>query len=196
MSTTAQVPPYDGMVLAGGRARRMAGLDKPGLVVEGKRLLDVALEALGGAGRRIVVGGSHPLPHGVQRVVESPPGSGPVAALAAGLAEVTAPVCVVLAADLPFVTAAHVQQLVLALAGGAAVAVDPDGRDQPLLAAYETAALVRALPAEVSGAPMKALLTAFPQAARVALAGEPAPWFDCDTRADLVRARERRESGR
>lgn len=196
MTPPGELPPYDGVVLAGGRARRMAGLDKPGLVVSGKRLLDVALEALGGAGRRVVVGGSHPLPHGVQRVVETPAGGGPVAALSAGLAEVTAPVCVVLAADLPFVTAAHVQQLVRALAGGAAVAVDPDGRDQPLLAAYETAALVRALPAEVSGAPMKSLLAAFPEAPRVALSGEPEPWFDCDTRADLARARERREPGR
>ncbi len=181
--------PYDAMVLAGGRARRMAGLDKPALLVEGRRLLDVALQAVEGASLRVVVGGAHELPAGVLRVVEEPIGGGPLAALAAGLSRVTAPVCVVLAADLPFVTSAHVAQLVLAVRAGGAVALDEDGRDQPLLAAYDVAALRAALPGDVEGAPMKVLLTALPDLARITLVGEPAPWFDCDTPDDLTRAR-------
>ena len=64
--------------------------------------------------------------------------------------------CVVLAADLPFVRRAHVEQLVAAVA----VAVDADGRDQPLLAAYDTAALRAALPGQPAGASMRQLLSA------------------------------------
>jgi molybdenum cofactor guanylyltransferase len=191
--TSAQppIPPYDGVVLAGGRARRMGGVSKPSLEVEGRRLLDLALAALDGASVRVVVGGTEALPEGIARVTEDPPGGGPVAALAAALPSLRAPRCVVLAADLPFVTAAHVEQLLAALDGAAAVAVDGDGRDQPLLAAYDVAALRAALPADVSGAPMRVLLARLSPVRRVALAGEPAPWFDCDEPADLEAARAR-----
>jgi molybdopterin-guanine dinucleotide biosynthesis protein A len=167
----------------------MGGTDKPSLRVDGRRLLDVALEALAGARRRVVVAASANLPAGVGLVSEDPPGAGPVAAIAAGLAQVSAPVCVVLAADLPFVTGAHVAQLLAALEGPAAVAVDGDGREQPLLAAYDTAALRRALPDEPAGASMRELLRGLQPVRQVVLAGEPDPWFDCDTEEELARAR-------
>ncbi|HUR14346.1 MAG TPA: NTP transferase domain-containing protein [Mycobacteriales bacterium] len=186
---SAPLPAYDGLVLAGGRARRMAGIDKPALVVGGRRLLDVALEALEEAANRFVVAGTADLPPGVVLVSEDPPGGGPVAAIAAGLARVTAPICVVLAADLPFVARAHVEQLVAAVAGSAALAVDADGRDQPLLAAYDSAALRRALPPAPQGASMRELLAVLGDPRRVTLSGDPAPWLDCDTGEDLDRAR-------
>ena len=189
--TTPPLPPYDGVVLAGGRARRMAGADKPALVVEGRRMLDVALDALSGAARRVVVAGAAEVPTVVELVCEDPPGGGPVAAVAAGLARVTAPVCVVLAADLPFVRRADVEELVRAVAGPGAMAVDADGRDQPLLAAYDTAALRAALPEAPAGASMRQLLDRLPTTARVVLTGSPAPWFDCDTEQDLEAARRR-----
>jgi molybdopterin-guanine dinucleotide biosynthesis protein A len=182
------LPEYDGLVLAGGRARRMAGADKPALVVHGRRLLDVALEALSGAEQRVVVAAAAEVPSGVELVSEDPPGGGPVAAIAAGLARVTAPVCVVLAADLPFVAPEHVAALVAAVEGAGAMAVDSAGRDQPLLAAYDTAVLRRALPDAPSGASMRQLLAALPDLTRVTLVGERAPWFDCDTEEDLERA--------
>lgn len=187
------LPPYDGLVLAGGRARRMSGADKPALVVDGRRLLDVALDALTGAQRRVVVAGAAELPPGVALVSEDPLGGGPVAAISAGLAEVTAPMCVVLAADLPFVAAEHVTELVAAVRGTGALAVDADGRDQPLLAAYDTAALRRALPTEPHGASMRQLLSQLPDLERVRLSGDPSPWFDCDTEEDLERARQPRD---
>lgn len=185
------LPPYDGLVLAGGRARRMSGVDKPSLVLDGRRLLDVALDALAGAQHRVVVAAAADLPAGVELVSEDPAGGGPVAAIAAGLGRVSAPVCVVLAADLPFVALEHVAELVAAVAGSGALAVDADGRDQPLLAAYDTAALRHALPDGPHGASMRQLLSALPDVRRVRLAGTPSPWFDCDTPEDLERARRR-----
>ena len=181
---------YDGVVLAGGRARRMGGVAKPGLEVDGRRLIDVALDALSGAGTRVVAGGADPLPDGVLRVCEEPAGGGPVAGLAAALDVVTAPVVVVLAADLPFVAAEHVAQLLSALgAGTASLAVDAHGREQPLLAAYDAAALRAALPDPVAGAPMRALVRALEPVGTVALVGRPVPWFDCDTEGELRAAR-------
>jgi len=181
--------PYDGVVLAGGRARRMGGAPKPVLEVGGRRLVDVALDALAGARRRVVVG-DLAVPGGVLLTREEPAGAGPVAALAAALPLVEADVCVVLAADLPFVTAAHVGQLVTEVDARSVVAVDREGREQPLLAAYETAALRAALPDEVEGAPMRLVLERLSRH-RVRLVGEPEPWFDCDVPADLETARAR-----
>jgi len=182
--------PYAGVVLAGGRARRMGGVAKPGLEVDGRRLVDVALDALASAVVRVVVGGAEPLPPGAVRVCEDPPGGGPVAALAAALEVVTAPVCVVLAADLPFVTEQHVAQLVAALGEApAALAVDAHGREQPLLAAYDVAALRAALPDPPAGAPMHRLVTGLAGIRLVELTGRPVPWFDCDTEGELRAAR-------
>ncbi|WP_290059801.1 molybdenum cofactor guanylyltransferase, partial [Amycolatopsis solani] len=93
---------YAGIVLAGGSARRLSGVDKPDLSVGGKPLLARAVHALDGAVRVIVVG---PRRAGFDVVWtrEPVPGTGPVAALAAGLAFVPddAEAVAVLAADLP-----------------------------------------------------------------------------------------------
>jgi molybdopterin-guanine dinucleotide biosynthesis protein A len=164
----------------------MGGVLKPALEVGGKRLLDVALDALAGAATRVVVGQVE-VPEGVLQACESPPGGGPVAALAAALPLLGSRVVVVLAADLPFVTRAHVERVVAAVEGAGAVAVDDGGRDQLLLAAYDVAALTAALPAEVSGASMRGL--GLGPLTRVRLEG--APWFDCDEPADLAAAHER-----
>jgi molybdopterin-guanine dinucleotide biosynthesis protein A len=163
----------------------MGGAAKPVLKVGGRRMLDVALDALAGARQRVVVG-DVAVPAGVRLTREEPLGAGPVAALAAALPLIRADLCVVLAADLPFVTAEHVRRLVEVAADGSAVAVDADGREQPLLAAYDVAALRAALPEDVNGAPMRVLRI---DVQTVHLDGDP--WFDVDHPADLETARSR-----
>ncbi len=194
---------YDAVLLAGGRATRLGGRPKPALRVGGVRLLDRVLAAVAGAGRRIVVGpAQRPAVSGPVVAVpytvtcEDPPGGGPVAAIAAGLEQVVAPVVVVLAADLPFLTPATVDGLLAELARGGDVAVllDAAGRDQLLVAAWHTAALRDRLTGlgEPAGQPVRRLLDGI-EVARVAsraVAGQPPPWLDCDTEADLRRARE------
>ncbi len=182
---------YDAVVLAGGRARRMQGVDKTVLPVGGRALLDRVVGSVGGAGRVIVVGEPRPVPVDVVWAREEPPGGGPAAGLAAGLVHVTAPVVVVLAADLPFVTAAVVGRLVQAVgATGApgAVLVDDTGHEQWLCSAWATAAL-RVAPL-AAGAPARRALGALPFVAVPDRTGGPPPWLDCDTPADLQRARE------
>ncbi|MGH3626986.1 MAG: molybdenum cofactor guanylyltransferase, partial [Sciscionella sp.] len=98
--------PVRAVVLAGGAARRLGGVDKPGLRVGAATLLDGVLAALGEhteLGDVVVVGPPRELPRRVRQVSERPPGAGPLAALKAGVAELGEPrsgVMLVLAADL------------------------------------------------------------------------------------------------
>jgi molybdopterin-guanine dinucleotide biosynthesis protein A len=189
VADAARAATYDAVILAGGSARRLGGVDKPGLVIGGRSLLDRVLAAVVGATRVIVVGPRRTTPAAVLWCQEDPPGGGPVAALAAGLPSVTAARVVVLAADLPFVTDAVVARLLEAAEGrDGALAVDNDGRDQLLLGAWSTAALRDALPARPAGARLGAVLAGL-DAVRVSLSaapGEPLPWMDCDTAEDLA----------
>jgi hypothetical protein len=98
-------PPYTAVVLRGGKAARLGGQAKPQLAVGGRPILAAVLDAVADADRRIVVGPPQPVPSDVLLVREQPPGGGPVAAVRAGLADVSTDVVVVLAGDLPFLTA-------------------------------------------------------------------------------------------
>src|SRR5215469_13569031 len=96
---------YGAVVLAGGAARRLGGVDKPGLLVGGTALLTRVLEAVVDADPVLVVGPPRLeslLPAGVRRTCEEPAGAGPVAAAAAGWRFMTGTAAVaLLAADLP-----------------------------------------------------------------------------------------------
>lgn len=192
---------YDVVVLAGGAARRLGGADKPGVSVGGRALLDRVLTASAGGGTTVVVADPRTTARPVTWAREDPPGGGPLAALEAGLRHTTAPYVVVLSADLPFLEETTVRRLVDALGGHGSEGVlitDPDGRDQPLVAAYRAAALRReltALTAEyggLAGLPLRRLTGAL-ELTRIA---DPVASFDCDTWEDIAAARERiREHG-
>jgi molybdopterin-guanine dinucleotide biosynthesis protein A len=180
---------HDAVVLAGGAARRLGGVDKPALAVGGTSLLDRVVAAVPQAGRVVVVGPRRTTTRELEWCQEEPAGGGPVAALAAGLPRVVAATVVVLAADLPFLTPATVDALLAAAQGrDGAMLVDDDGRDQLLVGAWRTAALRAAMPVDPAGARLGAVLGAL-DAARVRVTGQP--WFDCDTEDDLAAARGR-----
>ncbi|MFD2090218.1 molybdenum cofactor guanylyltransferase [Blastococcus deserti] len=185
------LPPYTAVVLAGGKAARLGGQAKPQLVVGGRPMLATVLAAVRDADERIVVGPPQPVPPGVVVVREQPPRGGPVAAVRAGLAEVGTEVVVVLAGDLPFVTADLVRRLRESLTGDGVLVVDDSGRDQYLLGAWRTAALRSAVAAATGPTSLRRVLA--PLAVRrlrpIVAPGRPPPWLDCDTPADLARAR-------
>ncbi|GGL90915.1 molybdenum cofactor guanylyltransferase [Streptomyces fumigatiscleroticus] len=193
--------PYDAVVLAGGAARRLGGADKPGVHVGGRALLDRVLGACAGARTTVVVAEPRPTARPVTWAREDPPGSGPLAALDAGLRRTTAEHVVVVSADLPFLDTATVGRLRTALeTGGAdgALLTDADGRDQPLVAAYRASALRRGLAGladehgALAGLPLRRL-TAGLHLTRVP---DPVASFDCDTWDDIATARARiREHG-
>lgn len=180
----------EAVVVAGGRATRMGGVDKPALVVHGRRMLDSALTAVSACRRVTVVGPPRDdLDPTIGQVQETPAGGGPVAAIAAAPIPHDAPV-LTLASDLPFVTADTLIALLDALSADpdadAAFAVDANGRIQFLLAAWRGAALATRLDdlaGEVANQPMKALLP--DRYVTVPVSGTA----DCDTPEDLHRAR-------
>jgi len=180
---------FDALVLAGGAARRLDGADKPAQLVGTATLLSRVLAAVADACTIVVVGPPRAdLPVGVLSCVEDPPGGGPVAAIAAGLALVDAETVAVLAADLPDIApAVHV---LLAAIGDADVAAltDRDGRLNYLAATWRTAALRRAVAAvgDPHGASMRQLMTS----ATMVQVPDPDGWGrDCDTWDDLAAAR-------
>ena len=89
-STPGDEAPFDAIILAGGAGRRLGGRDKSALTVAGRPLLSRVLQAVIRA-RRVVVVGQVEVPDGVGQVSEDPPGGGPVAGIAAGLAELARP---------------------------------------------------------------------------------------------------------
>jgi molybdopterin-guanine dinucleotide biosynthesis protein A len=213
------VPGFDAVILAGGLAARMEGADKPGLEVAGTAMVVLVARAAvaAGASRLIVVGPRRPGPvqaglaaaatglsGGLRSVREEPAGGGPVPALRRGLADVRSPWLAVLAADLPFLTAAELTGLLRAAAppgtaagspaarqaAAGAVLTDTDGRPQWLAGVWQTGTLRRVLaPYEGSSlggvfGPLDPVLIA-PEAVQ---ASAP-PWLDCDTPADLAAAR-------
>lgn len=178
------------IVLAGGAARRFGGTDKIALELAGVSVLDRLLGVLSADTDVVVVGPLRRVARDARFLREDPPGGGPVAALAAGLTLIRAERTYLLAGDLPFVTPAVLDLLAKAVEGrDGSMALDADGRDQPLLSCWDTARLRAALPAKTTGAPLLKTLAAL-DVIRVPVTGHPPPWWDCDTPAAWEQAKQ------
>ncbi|HWD51310.1 MAG TPA: molybdenum cofactor guanylyltransferase [Acidimicrobiales bacterium] len=132
-----------GLLLSGGASRRM-GCDKASIRVDGQSAASRAAARLSSVADPVwEVGPSHcHLPH----VVEDPPGSGPVGAVVAGWKALTAsgfrgPV-LVLACDLPLMTAELLRWLA-EVPGPGTVIPRVEGRAQPLCARWSAPDLDR-----------------------------------------------------
>jgi molybdopterin-guanine dinucleotide biosynthesis protein A len=196
---------FGAVVLGGGAARRMGGVDKPGVAVGGLPMRDRVLAAAAGASPLVLVGPPVDVPPGVLVTREDPPGGGPVAATAAGLAALGPPdtgpeFVALLAADLPLLTAGAVRLLTDELVRTAAdgvVYLDGVGRRRPLCGVWRTAALRAALDrlaqergGDLTGAAMHTLLASLTVAELRWTRPGPPPWFDVDTGDDVRRAEE------
>nr|WP_276512059.1 NTP transferase domain-containing protein [Microbacterium thalassium] len=180
-------------MLAGGRASRLGGADKPLLRIGDETLLDAAIAAVRDAGASDVVAVGPDRGRDVTWVREDPPFAGPAAAVVAGLdALATEPEWVyVLACDLPNVRAAvpflaEAAALVPADTDGVCLA-DATSRPQWLTGVYRTRALraaASALPGAGRDAPVRALTA---DLAVAALADPGALSADVDTWDDAAR---------
>ncbi|WP_236967499.1 molybdenum cofactor guanylyltransferase [Microbacterium aurantiacum] len=197
-------PRLGAIVLAGGRATRLDGAEKPLLDVGGRSLLARAADAAVavGAADLTVVGPESPLDAvgtPVRWVREDPPFGGPAAAIVAALAATAAAEApewtLVLAGDLPHADEAArllVADLDLFPADTDGVCLaDASGRPQWLTGVYRTRALreaASALPDRGRDAAVRALLDDL----AVAVLRAPAHVTDdVDTWEDLHRARRR-----
>ncbi len=178
--------PFNAVVLAGGTAARLDGVDKATLVLQGRTLLSRALDAVIDASEVVVVGDPVPTERPVAFVREDPPHGGPVAAMLTGRDALLGEVrwLAVLACDMPYLTNATFGRLRAASRGrdGAAL-LGPDGRRQ-LAYVIDTAALdgVRPDHASQRGAPLQPLMARLDLVDVAAVGDEHR---DVDTWADL-----------
>ncbi len=147
------MPPRDtprvtGIVLAGGRSRRM-GSDKAALLFGGRPLLQRTVAALAEVADEVVVvlapGRKLPpleCPRPVRVAADPVEGEGPLVGIAAGLRAASAPVALVVAVDMPFLRPALLRLLAeRAAAGSRCVVPIYEGRPQPLCSAWRREAL-------------------------------------------------------
>lgn len=182
----ADLTSFAAVILAGGQGARMGGVEKSSIELDGRSLLEHALDAVIDASEVVVVGDQVPTDRPVTFVREDPRYGGPVAALLTGrdLLLRRFPRIVVLAVDMPRLTSATFRRLADAAVGhDGAVLVDPEGRRQ-LTMLLELARLDAVAPPleERHGAALRALLAPLDLAEVPAVGAE---WRDIDTWTDL-----------
>lgn len=187
-------PGWSAVILTGGTARRLGGIDKATMDLGGITPLQHLLNGLPAEVPVIVVGDPAPLDHHVVFLREDPPGGGPAAGIAAALPAVQTDAVAIIAVDMPWavpIVLSAVQELSGDSAAEAVIPVGPDGRRQPLCSVWRTGALRRAvtLLGSMDGRRVRDLLGRVH--VRDLEVTTPEDLTDIDTPDDLARARRR-----
>jgi molybdopterin-guanine dinucleotide biosynthesis protein A len=128
---------WSAAILAGGRAERLDGRDKSAILVEGISILDRQLAVLRGRARSILLIGSRgAVPAPCVAVDDLTPGTGPLGALVTALTVAPTARILVLASDMPFISAPFVEFLATVAPEARAVIPVSGGRWHPLCAMY------------------------------------------------------------
>ena len=141
-------PTRSAIVLAGGRSSRM-GTEKAALVLEGRSMLQRAVDAVAQVAGEVVLVGApgRPLPEvtttaPLRRVDDAVEGEGPLAGIAAGLAAIVAPVAIVVGCDMPWLQPQLLEVLLARVEAGARLVVPlHGGRPEGLCSAWRADAL-------------------------------------------------------
>lgn len=141
----------DVIIVAGGEGRRMGGVDKASLKLNGMRFIDHLLRDLAGItqDKIIVVTPREDLELGenVLRCSEEPPLGGPVAGIDAAMNLCSADYVAVIAVDAPYSARAlaPLTEKLLQHPQASAAAIDSEGFLQPLCAVWKRVDLLQAL---------------------------------------------------
>jgi molybdopterin-guanine dinucleotide biosynthesis protein A len=140
-------------VLAGGKSTRM-GRDKALLTIDGRTLLEHALDKAAKVARQVVIVGSRDKYGTFGTVVEDlHPGCGPLAGIEAALKSSNSELNLLLAVDLPFVSVSLLQYLIQQAEASCAVVTLPfvEGKYETLCAVYRREFAARAEQALAAG---------------------------------------------
>lgn len=154
---------WTAVILTGGRGSRLGHADKAEVRVDGSTLLDRVLAGTPGDLPVVAVGPRAATTRAVKFTLEEPRFGGPVAAIAAALADVHTTLVTVVAVDMPDAPPVAAE-CALRLAGldavDAVIPVDGTQRRQPLSAAYRADALRAVIDdlGEVEGRSMRELM--------------------------------------
>lgn len=186
------------VVLTGGRSSRMGGRHKPGILIDGRSVIDRTLRALWSAApsAQVVIAGSAgglspQLRDRVLVVREDPPFSGPLAGVAAARQAIPASdgVVLLLGGDLPFLSSDTISSLIATIVDGAdAVScVDDTGHLQYLCAGWRQEVFHAQLAqiADPAGVPLRVLFSGLTPKL---IDCDPDELRDIDTPYDLARA--------
>lgn len=192
MTPASRQGTWSALVLTGGTGRRLGGVDKATIDVAGTTLLDHLVGALPPTVPVVVAGPERPTSRPVTFRAEEPAGAGPVAGIAAALAEIRTPYVAVLAVDIPWsapVVTALVAELCLTDDIDVLIPVDAEGRRQLLCCAWRTAALASSLErlGDPRGRSVRDLIAGARVQERVLTPDEASLLADIDTPADLDR---------
>lgn len=152
------------LILAGGRARRMGGIDKRELVVEGQTIFERQCAVLADRVTEIIVSSPRPIA-GFRTVTDPIEGGGPVAGIAAGLAAARTPWLLVIAGDMPRVSGALIDRMIDRMIDRSrapndrpldAVGVRIDALPEPLFVLYRVAAVREVAEARLAARQLKA----------------------------------------
>jgi len=161
------------LILAGGKATRLGGVDKRELLVEGRTIFDRQCEVLRPRVAEILVSSPRAVP-GFRTVADAVPGAGPLAGIAAGLAAALTPWLLVVAGDMPYVSGGLIELMLGRAAGDVdAVGIRVGALPEPLLCLLRAAAARPAIEARLAGARLKASRLLTDGDLRVAWIGEP-----------------------
>lgn len=126
------------LIVAGGKATRLGGVDKRAIVVDGRTIFERQIAAVSRLVHEVIVSGRTEVA-GYRNVVDAVPGLGPLSGIAAGLDSAETPWLLVLAGDMPRIDPAVIE-LVLSRAGEAdAVGIRIAGRAEPLFSLLRVA---------------------------------------------------------
>jgi molybdopterin-guanine dinucleotide biosynthesis protein A len=144
---------WSAAILAGGQARRFGGHDKSALMVGGRPILERQIDELSKLTTDILIVGGHAAGSGpstslragrARLVADRIPESGPLAGLHAALNESQGSATIVIACDMPYVSAPFLRYLLELTRDADAVVPRTERGDHPLCAAYTRACVAPA----------------------------------------------------
>ena len=183
-----KVKEISGIVLAGGKSRRM-GTKKSELKLGGRTLLEIQVRKLQKLGvEDIMISGYDEPVGGTRALADIYPDKGPLGGVHACLLAAEKPACLVLSVDVPLIPEEVLETLVQAHEGGVTMLAH-DGKTEPLLAVYDADLAARAESLILSDIrAMRALADSGP-VRKVEYTGDLELLLNCNTPEDYEKAK-------